>query len=87
MIKAEFAAKIAEKTELSKAKALEVTEAMLTTILDSLRAGEEVRFLGFGTFSVAKIAARKSRNPRTGESIDLPERKRVKFKVSKKVEI
>lgn len=61
MIKTEFAAKIAEKTGLSKAKGLEATEAMLEVIADALKGGDDVRFLGFGTFSVAKVAARKSR--------------------------
>lgn len=87
MIKTEFATKIAEKTGLTKAKASEVTEAMLSTILEALQKGEEVRFLGFGSFKVAVSASRKSRNPRTGAEIVLPERKRVKFKVSNNVKV
>lgn len=87
MIKSEFATKVAEKTELTKAKGAEVVEAMLSTMIEALKAGEEVNFLGFGKFEVQTVKARQSRNPRTGEKIMVPEHKRVRFKVSKKLEV
>lgn len=87
MIKAEFAKKIAEKTGLTNAKAAEVTDAMLGVIVDALKAGDDVNFLGFGKFEVATVKARQSRNPRTGEKLTVPEHKKVRFKVSKKLAV
>lgn len=87
MIKAEFATKLAEKTGITKAKAAEATDAMLAIIVDALKAGDDVNFLGFGKFEVATVKARQSRNPRTGEKLMVPEHKKVRFKVSKKLEV
>lgn len=87
MIKSEFAEKVAEKVEMSKAQAAVVTDAVLETIVEALKAGEEIRFLGFGTFKVDTIPARKARNPRTGETLNLPERKKVKFKAGKELKM
>lgn len=87
MIKSEFAEKVAEKVEMSKAQAAVVTDAVLDTIVEALKAGEEIRFLGFGTFKVDTVPARKARNPRTGETLNLPERKKVKFKAGKELKM
>lgn len=87
MIKSEFAEKVAEKVEMSKAQAAVVTDAVLDTIVEALKVGEEIRFLGFGTFKVDTIPARKARNPRTGETLNLPERKKVKFKAGKELKM
>ena len=87
MIKAEFASKLTEKVDITKAKAAEVTDAMLAVITESLKKGEDVNFLGFGKFEVVTVKARQSRNPRTGEKITVPEHKKVRFKVSKKLDV
>ena len=56
---------------------------MIDGITDSLKRGNEVRLVGFGTFAVAKRAASKGRNPRTGEPINIPASKQPKFKAGK----
>jgi DNA-binding protein HU-beta len=58
-------------------------DAVLSSIAKSLKKGDEVRLVGFGTFSVAKRAASEGRNPRTGEKIKIPASKQPKFKAGK----
>jgi DNA-binding protein HU-beta len=52
-------------------------------ITDALKSGEEVRLVGFGTFSVSSRAASEGRNPRTGQKINIPASKQPKFKAGK----
>lgn len=56
---------------------------MFDTITDSLKKGDEVRLVGFGTFTVSNRAATEGRNPRTGETIKIPASKQPKFKAGK----
>ena len=58
-------------------------DALFATLADALRRGETVQLKGFGAFSVIETAPRGGRNPRTGESIAIPARRRVRFKPSK----
>jgi DNA-binding protein HU-beta len=74
---------VASETELRKAEATKAVDAVFKCIEDSLRKGEEVRLVGFGTFSVSQRAASEGRNPRTGEKIQIPPSKQVKFKAGK----
>lgn len=67
------------KKELSE----DETEALLNTVAATLKKGDEVRLVGFGTFSVAKRAATEGRNPRTGATIKIPASKQPKFKAGK----
>ncbi|WP_144533999.1 HU family DNA-binding protein [Bacillus pumilus] len=67
------------KTELVSA----VVEATLDAIESTLKEEGQVKIAGFGTFEVATRAARKGRNPQTGEEIDIPETKAPKFKAAK----
>lgn len=60
------------EANISKTVAEKVIEACLSGITQALQEGHEVRFVGFGTFAVQKLAARQGRNPRTGELIDIP---------------
>lgn len=60
-----------------------MVEATLRTISEALRDGEKVDLLGFGSFSVKETPARTGRNPRTGEEIEIPAGKKVKFKPSR----
>jgi nucleoid DNA-binding protein len=78
--KAELIDAVAEATETSKAAAGAALDAVVAAIADALRKGEEVRLVGFGTFSVKTRAAGKGRNPATGAEIDIPESKSVRFK-------
>ncbi len=75
--------KIAEKTGMTKKAAGEQLDAVLDVIKDSMIAGQDVKIVGFGTFSVKERAAREGRNPMTGETIQIAASKSPKFKASK----
>ena len=79
----ELIAKVAEATDLPRAKAEEVVVALLAAIEAALQRTEEVRLGGFGTFVTTNRKATKGRNPRTGETIDVPASMSVRFKVAK----
>ena len=66
MNKNELIAEVANGTGLSKSQAGEAVEATLDSITKALKKGDEVRLIGFGTFSVSKRAASEGRDPRTG---------------------
>ena len=83
MNKAELIDKVAVAAELNKASATRAVEALLDSIAASLRNGDQVTLSGFGTFSVTARAARSGRNPRTGETINIPASKNPKFKAGK----
>ena len=83
MNKNELIGCVAEKAGISKAAAGEAVEAMLDCITGTLKSGDEVRILGFGNFSVANRKATTARNPRTGETINVPASKAPKFKAGK----
>jgi DNA-binding protein HU-beta len=83
MKKAEFIETIADKAGLSKKDANEALNAILETITDALKNGRTVSFIGFGSFSTVKRAAREARVPLTGKTVKIPERNAVKFKVGK----
>ncbi|MDR1778442.1 MAG: HU family DNA-binding protein [Clostridiales Family XIII bacterium] len=80
MNKQEFLAEVAKKAELSKKDAATFLKAYEETITKALKKGDSVTFVGFGSYSVVKTAARKGKNPKTGEAIKIPAGKRVKFK-------
>ena len=71
MNKNELVTKIAAETQLTKADCQKVIEATLEVTKKSLKKGEEVRLIGFGTFIRAKRNARKGRNPQTGKEIQI----------------
>ena len=83
MNKNDLVATVASSTGLSKSDAAKAVEGVFDAISAALKKGEEVRLVGFGTFSVAKRAASTGRNPRTGESIKIPASKQPKFKAGK----
>ena len=85
MNKLELVDHIATEAELTKVSAAAALEAVLEGIVDTLRKGEEVRLVGFGTFSVARRAASEGRNPRTGEKIRIAASKQAKFKPGKRL--
>jgi len=78
--KAELIDVVAEATESSKAAAGAALDAVIDAISQALKNGEEVRLVGFGTFSVKERAEGKGRNPATGEEIKIPASKSVRFK-------
>lgn len=67
----------------TKAAAHRLVEAVFDTITKSLGRGEDVAITGFGTFRVAKRAARQGRNPKTGETIQIPASVKPKFRAGK----
>ena len=83
MTKADLVAKIAEKAGLSKKDAEAALNAFMDAVKESLAAGEKVSLVGFGTFEVVQRAARKGRNPQTGEEITIPATKAPKFRPGK----
>lgn len=83
MNKGDLVAKISQDGELTKAAAEKVLGSVLEGIGDALKKGDSITLIGFGTFSVSNRAARKGRNPQTGEEIQIPAKKVVKFKAGK----
>lgn len=83
MTKVEIIEKMAKDTDVSKAAALKALDSFIDSIKKTLKKGNKVTLVGFGTFSVAKRAARKGRNPRTGETIKIKASKTPKFKAGK----
>ena len=81
--KSEIVASLADSNELSRGKAEKVVDDLLELIADALAKGDKVVLSGFGTFEVRTRVARSGRNPRTGETIDVPEQKTPAFKVGK----
>ena len=83
MNKAELISKVADLTGFTKVDADKATDAVFAAITDALKGGEEVRLVGFGSFSVTNRAASKGRNPRTGEEITIAASKQPKFSAGK----
>jgi nucleoid DNA-binding protein len=80
MSKQEIAAIMQEKADLeSRAQAERVYDAILLSMQDALAQGQSISIREFGTFSVTLRAARQGRNPRTGEALDIPAQKTVRF--------
>jgi len=83
MNKSDLINSVAEKSELTKKDATKAVDAVLETIMDTLKDGEKVQLIGFGTFEVRDRAARKGRNPQTGAEIQIPASKVPAFKAGK----
>jgi len=83
MNKTELINKIAENAKLTKKDAATALDATLTTITDTLAAGDSVVLIGFGTFAVKERPAREGKNPRTGETVKIAASKVPAFKAGK----
>ena len=83
MNKQELIGQVTEVTGLSRSDAIKAVEAVFDTIGGALKAGDEVRLVGFGTFSVSKRKASTGRNPRTGEPMKIKASSQPKFKAGK----
>jgi len=81
--KNDLVAAVADSAGLTKADAAKAVDAVFDNISSSLKGGGEVRLVGFGTFSVVNRKATTGRNPRTGETIQIPASKQPKFKAGK----
>jgi DNA-binding protein HU-beta len=74
---------VADKAGLTKAQAGDAVDAVFDAITGSLKKGDEVRLVGFGTFAVSKRKASVGRNPATGAEIKIPASNQAKFKPGK----
>ncbi|MCU9527600.1 HU family DNA-binding protein [Pseudomonas mosselii] len=83
MNKGDLVASVAEKSGLSKANAELAVNAVLETVTDTLRQGDSVALVGFGSFSVKATAERKGRNPSTGQPITIAASKKPIFTAGK----
>jgi len=82
MNKGQLVEAMATDAGLTKADAERALNAMLSNVVKAVKK-ETVQLVGFGTFKIVKMKARKGINPQTGESLKIPARKVMKFKVSK----
>lgn len=83
MNKTELCAAVAAKTGLAKKDAEKFSGAFIEAIVEAMQQGEKVQIVGFGSFEVKDRPARKARNPRTGEEIDIAATKAPVFKAGK----
>ncbi len=83
MNKDDLISKVASSIGISKSEAAKSVDAVFSSITNSLKGGNEVRLVGFGTFLITNRAATTGRNPRTGESIQIPAKKVPKFRAGK----
>jgi DNA-binding protein HU-beta len=83
MTKAELIEKIANDADISKAAAGKALDSLVDGIKKSVKKGDKVTIVGFGTFSLTKRAGRNGRNPRTGETIKIKASKAPKFTAGK----
>ena len=80
MNKMDLIAAVAETADLTKAKATEAVDAVFAAIEGALKANDEVRLVGFGSFSTSTRKATTGRNPQTGAAIQIAESTTVRFK-------
>ena len=83
MNKNDLISAVATSSGLSRGDATKAVEGVFDAISDALKKGDEVRLVGFGTFSVARRKASTGRNPRTGEAMEIKASNQPKFKAGK----
>ncbi len=85
MNKGDLINKIANDADITKAQAAEALNAVINGVSGTLKAGDKVTLVGFGTFSISKREARSGRNPQTGKTIQIAAKNVVKFKPGKEL--
>ena len=85
MNKGDLINKVAETANLTKTQATEAVNCVLSSIETTLKSGDKVAMIGFGTFTVSERPARTGRNPRTGEAIQIAAKNVIKFKPGKEL--
>ncbi len=83
MNKNDLVSAVSGSVGISRADATKAVDSVFDNITSSLQVGNDVRLVGFGTFSVAQRKATTGRNPQTGETIQIPARRNAKFKAGK----
>ena len=85
MNKAELVSKISDDSGISRSQANAALNSFIDTVTKTLKSGNKVTLLGFGTFSVSKRNARTGRNPQTGATIKIKAKKVARFKAGKEL--
>lgn len=85
MNKKELIEQLASKAEVSKKDAEAVLNALTDTVTETLKQGEKIQLVGFGTFEVKDKPARTGKNPRTGEPMEIQASRVPKFKFGKTI--
>ena len=85
MNKSEFITHIADQHKCTKIEAEKVIDKFTSSVIDAIGQGKEISLLGFGNFTISKVAARNGRNPRTGDSLKIAAYNQPKFKVGQKL--
>ena len=83
MNKNDLVAAVSARTGLTRADCARAVDGLFDAIADALKAGDEVKIVGFGAFSVSQRKASQGRNPRTGEAIQIPATNQPRFKAGK----
>ncbi|MFN2480280.1 MAG: HU family DNA-binding protein [Pyrinomonadaceae bacterium] len=85
MTKAELVEDVARAAELTKKDAERLVEIVFESIIDTLNSGEKIELRGFGSFRVRERGARRGRNPKTGDPVDIPAKRVPYFKPGKEL--
>ena len=85
MNKSEFITHIADQHKCTKIEAEKVNDTFTSSVIDAMGQGKEISLVGFGNFTVSKVAAKTGRNPRTGEALKIAAYNQPKFKVGQKL--
>lgn len=85
MNKSEFITHIADQHKCTKIEAEKVIDMFTSSVIDAIGQGKEISLIGFGNFSVSKVAARTGRNPSTGAALKIAAYNKPKFKVGQKL--
>ncbi len=83
MTKADLVESVAREAEMTKKDAEQLVEIIFDSIVDSLNKGEKIELRGFGSFRVRERNARKGRNPKTGDAVNIPAKRVAYFKPGK----
>ena len=85
MNKSEFITYIADQHKCTKIEAEKVIDTFTSSVIDAMGQSKEISLVGFGNFSISKVAAKTGRNPRTGEALKIAAYNQPKFKVGQKL--
>ena len=85
MNKSEFITHISEQHQCTKVEAEKAIDMFTSSVIDAMGQGKEISLVGFGNFTISKVAARNGRNPRTGDSLKIAAYNQPKFKVGQKL--
>ena len=85
MNKADFINHIAEQHQCTKTEAEKTIDMFTSSVIDAIGKGNEISLIGFGNFSISKVAARTVRDLRSGKTIEIPARNQPKFKAGTKL--